>query len=223
VAVSAGDSLETTMAAYGSGAVNRSKVGPTTIMNVDIGGGTSKIAVVSGGKVVDITAIDVGARLVCLDREGRILRVEEAGRRFARNSGSGLNRLGARPDAARALATCMADRLFEAMQGGSPAVDGSGLLRLDPLREAGAIDVVSFSGGVSEYIYGRESGSFGDLGPLLAAEIRNRVTDWGKSLERPLQGIRATVIGASQIYDPGQRQHDLSSHRSRPCRSAMSR
>src|SRR5439155_20698913 len=50
VAVSAGDSLETVMAAYGSGAVARSIREKSTVMNIDIGGGTSKIAICAGGK-----------------------------------------------------------------------------------------------------------------------------------------------------------------------------
>ena len=82
VAVSAGDSLETVMAAYGSGAVARSIRDECVVMNVDVGGGTSKIAVCADGKVVDLTAVDVGARLVCLEPDGRIVRVEEAGRRY---------------------------------------------------------------------------------------------------------------------------------------------
>ena len=41
-------------------------------------------------------------------------------------------------------------------------------------------------------------GNFGDLGPQLAQEIRKRVDAWGPKLERPNEGIRATVIGASQ-------------------------
>jgi ethanolamine utilization protein EutA len=45
VAVSAGDSLEAVMAAYGSGAAARSIRDKSTVMNVDIGGGTTKIAV----------------------------------------------------------------------------------------------------------------------------------------------------------------------------------
>src|SRR6202521_4320514 len=81
VAVSAGDNLETVMAAYGSGAVARSIRDRTTGMNVDVGGGTSKIPICSEGRVVDRTAIDVVARLVCLDPAGRIVRIEEAGRR----------------------------------------------------------------------------------------------------------------------------------------------
>src|SRR5947199_3425348 len=71
VAVSAGDNLEAVMAAYGSGAVARSIRDGKTVMNVDVGGGTSKIAVCADGKVVDLTAVDVGARLVCLDDAAR--------------------------------------------------------------------------------------------------------------------------------------------------------
>src|SRR5205823_4636277 len=105
VAVSAGDNLETVMAAYGSGAVARSIRDKSTVMNIDIGGGTSKIAICAGGKVIDLTAIDVGARLVCLDEAGRIVRVEEAGRRFGAELGIKLD-LGTPlpPAAARALA-----------------------------------------------------------------------------------------------------------------------
>src|SRR5262244_1900744 len=87
VAVSAGDNLETVMAAYGSGAVARSIRDKSTVMNIDVGGGTSKIAVCAEGKVIDLTAIDVGARLVCLDEAGQIVRIEEAARRFAAELG----------------------------------------------------------------------------------------------------------------------------------------
>ena len=92
----------------------------------------------------------------------------------------------------------MADRLFEAMKGGHPKASAASLLRLDPLSYRGPIGTVTISGGVSEFVYGREKGSFGDLGPLLAAEMRARIEGWGKKLEKPAEGIRATVIGASQ-------------------------
>jgi ethanolamine utilization protein EutA len=199
VAVSAGDNLETVMAAYGSGAVARSIRDGAPVMNVDVGGGTSKIAVCVDGQVIAITAVDVGARLVCTDADGRITRLEEAGRRFGEDLGLDLEIAAAlAPDDARRLAARMADRLFEAMRGGAPKLGATGLLRLDPLGWRGAVDQVTFSGGVSEYVYGWETQGFGDLGSLLAAEIRQRVAAWGPRLEPPAQGIRATVIGASQ-------------------------
>ena len=199
VAVSAGDNLETVMAAFGSGAVARSIRDGTPVMNVDVGGGTSKIAVCADGAVIAITAVDVGARLVCTDAAGRITRLEEAGRRFGADLGLDLE-IGAMlvPDDAQRLAARMADALFDAMKGGTPKLGATGLLRLDPLAWRGAVDQVTFSGGVSEYVYGWETESFGDLGSLLAAEIRQRVAAWGARLEPPAQGIRATVIGASQ-------------------------
>src|SRR3954465_1513448 len=80
VAVSAGDNLETVMAAYGSGAVARSIRDECVVMNADVGGGTSKIAVCADGKVIDIAAVDAGARLICLEPDGKITRVEDAGR-----------------------------------------------------------------------------------------------------------------------------------------------
>jgi ethanolamine utilization protein EutA len=199
VAVSAGDSLETVMAAHGSGAVARSIRDKATVMNVDVGGGTSKIAICCDDRVSDVTALDVGARLVCLDAAGRIVRVEEAGRRFGAELGLDLEiGVALAPEAQRALAALMADRLFEAMAGGTPASGGSGLLRLDPLAPATKIDQVTFSGGVAEYIYGREAQSYGDLGAPLAQEIRARIAKSGLRLERSSEGIRATVIGASQ-------------------------
>jgi ethanolamine utilization protein EutA len=130
---------------------------------------------------------------------GRITRLEEAGRRFGEDLGLDLE-IGKTlpPGEAQRLAARMADCLFEAMKGGAPKLGATGLLRLDPLAWRGAIAEVTFSGGVSEYVYGWETQSFGDLGSLLAAEIRRRVAAWGVRLEPPAQGIRATVIGASQ-------------------------
>src|SRR5438270_12773832 len=52
VAVSAGDNLEATMAAHGSGAAERSAGADRTILNVDVGGGTTKLVIcqaVAGG------------------------------------------------------------------------------------------------------------------------------------------------------------------------------
>ncbi len=101
VAVSAGDALEATLAAFGSGAAALSIRESARVMNVDIGGGTSKIAVCERGEVVDLTALDVGARVVVLDREGRVQRIEEAGARFAQATAVALQ-VGAVPGARRA-------------------------------------------------------------------------------------------------------------------------
>ena len=200
VAVSAGDNLETVMAAYGSGAVARSIRDECVVMNVDVGGGTSKIAVCAEGKVIDVCAVDVGARLLCLAPDGTILRIEEAGRRHALEAGAGRRRPGAKftLDQARTLCSSMADKLFEAMRGGAPTAQGVSLLRTEPLQGKHNVARIQFSGGVSEFITGNETQKFGDLGPMLAAEIRTRVDAFCPHLEPSIEGIRATVVGASQ-------------------------
>ena len=73
-----------------------------------------------------------------------------------------------------------------------------------PLLDAAvgiAPDAVTFSGGVSEYIYGREREVFGDIAKALAEKIADAVAGGriGARLLEPSQGIRATVIGASQF------------------------
>jgi ethanolamine utilization protein EutA len=199
VAVSAGDSLETVMAAYGSGAVAHSIRDECVVMNVDVGGGTSKIAVCADGKVIDTAAVDVGARLICLEGDGRIVRVEDAGRRYGEELGLDLKPGGMLTlDQGRAIAGLMADRLFEAMRGGAPSARGVSLMRTEPLAQRAQIAQLQFSGGVSEFITGNEAKKFGDLGPLLAAEIRARVEAFCPRLEESIEGIRATVVGASQ-------------------------
>ncbi len=202
VAVSAGDALETTLAAMGSGAAARSIREGVRVMNIDIGGGTSKIAVCEAGTVVAQTAVDIGARIVGLDAQGRVQRVEAAGARLAAEVGLTLE-MGGTPDAAglQRLVERMADRLFEAVQGG-PLSDGTAaLLRLEGLPAGALPDVITFSGGVSEYIYGRETQTYGDLGPVLAQAVLRRIQAWGPQMAVPGtgdQGIRATVVGASQ-------------------------
>ena len=199
VSVSAGDALETTLAAFGSGAAARSIRETARVMNIDIGGGTTKIAVCEAGALVDLTAIDIGARIIALDAQGVVVRIEEAGRRFAQDAGVDLH-LGARLTSAQLqrMAELMAERIFEAA--GVAVLDPTttSLLRLPPLLAESLPDVLTFSGGVSEYIYGREPQGFGDLGPFLAQAVKAKAATWGPRLAVPDQGIRATVIGASQ-------------------------
>jgi len=199
VAVSAGDGLEATMAAHGSGAVAHSAKIGGVVLNVDVGGGTSKFAVCNNGKVQEVSAIDIGARLLAFDREGAIVRIEEAGRKHAAWAGFALE-LGQKisQDNLRKMVLGMVDKLFAMIKPESITADIKALLRLPPLTYRGEIDCVMFSGGVSEFIYNRTKSSFGDLGPLIADEIHRRMADLELLVMEPVARIRATVIGASQ-------------------------
>jgi ethanolamine utilization protein EutA len=199
VSVSAGDGLETTLVAFGSGAAALSKREHLRAMNVDIGGGTSKIAVCENGEISDLTAIDVGARIVCFDEDRRVTYFEPAGQRFAQEVGVTLQRGEALTEAQlSAIVERMTDRLFQAM-GEAPLEDLTReLLRLEPLKVETAPDTLSFSGGVSEYIYQKATTGYGDLGPMLADAVSERVKRWGVKQVSPAEGLRATVVGASQ-------------------------
>jgi ethanolamine utilization protein EutA len=199
VSVSAGDHLEAAMAAHGSGAVLNSGQARVAVMNVDIGGGTTKIAICDHGAIVDLTAVDIGARLVALDTDGRIVRIEEAGKVFAAACGVTLA-IGSPPPpgAMEAMAEAMAGRLAEIITLGTLSAETRALLRLPAMKWNGPIDAVTFSGGVSEYVYGYEKQQFGDLGLLLARAVRACVETAGLRVMESVENIRATVVGASQ-------------------------
>ncbi len=199
VSVTAGDGLETTMAAHGSGAVARSGNEDAVVLNIDVGGGTSKIAVCAGGRVREVTAIDVGARLLAMDGANNVVRIEEAGRRHGGKVGVELE-LGQvmNEQSLEAIASEMADRLFEVVNQQDLTDETRELLRLPPLAYRGKVDAVTFSGGVSEFIYGHAGDGFGDMGALLGREIRRRVESLDIPILEPAARIRATVIGASQ-------------------------
>jgi ethanolamine utilization protein EutA (predicted chaperonin) len=199
VAVSAGDGLEATMAGHGSGAVAHSAKTGGVVLNIDIGGGTSKFAICNNGRVQEVTAMDVGARLLAFDKEGAVVRIEEAGRKHAGWAGLKLE-LGQKisQDTLRVMVASMIDKLLAVLKPEPLSDDTKGLLRLPPLSYRGEIDSLMFSGGVSEFIYNREKTSFGDLGPLIAEEIHRRMPELGLLVMEPTARIRATVIGASQ-------------------------
>ncbi len=199
VAVSAGDGLEATMAAHGSGAVGRSAEIEGTVLNIDIGGGTTKFARCDGGHVAEVTAVEGGARLIVTGADGRIERLEPTGAAYAEELGIKLA-LGDVPDADQlaAIADRMAMRIVEAAGLAPLSPETEGLLRLPPLSGETDIRALIFSGGVSEFVYDRAAGTFGDLGPLIAKAVRARIDPLGLSIEEPRATIRATVIGASQ-------------------------
>lgn len=198
VAVSAGDNLESTMAAYGSGAAERSREIDGVVINVDIGGGTTKLVVCRQGRAEELAAIDVGARLVAYDEGGTIVRLEPAGRQIGEAVGLDL-RVGGTidTDGMQKMAHYMADEMFKAIPGPNGAA-GTHLTRTPNLSYRGPVNEVTFSGGVSEFVYERQKTPFNDLGMVLAEEIRSRLAQVGFSVFEPPAGIRATVIGASQ-------------------------
>ena len=80
-----------------------------------------------------------------------------------------------------------------------PAV--SALWVTDPFAIDEQAPIVTFSGGVSEYVYGRETADYGDVGPALGAALARRfaVLEPKPTVHVLELGIRATAVGLSQF------------------------
>src|SRR5262245_53981677 len=87
VCATAGHHMESMLAAYGSGAATVSNAEHKRILNIDIGGGTTKLAVVEHGKVVATAAVHIGGRLAVVDHDGLIVRLDPAGKHHAKRAG----------------------------------------------------------------------------------------------------------------------------------------
>ncbi len=201
VCATAGHHMECMLAVYGSGAARRSHDAATRILNIDIGGGTTKLGLVDKGELRATAAVHLGGRLLVVDDSGRITRLDPAGRGHALRAGFDwqLGSVVTRQQLAQ-VAQGMADALLRILQQQFTDSDLADLLLTDPLPTLQDLGGIMFSGGVGEYVYGRESRDFNDLGKLFGQAIRARL-DAG-ALPWPLlpagECIRATVLGASE-------------------------
>jgi ethanolamine utilization protein EutA len=228
VCASAGHHMECQMAAHGSGAIALSRGHNATLLNVDIGGGTTKFALIENGRILATCAIAVGGRLIVEDPppcpppasarlrasstryagegwEGGLTRIEPPAQDVAKTLDVELA-LGKSlaPQDRKRIATRMARMVMGLIDLREPSELARSLMVTQawPADLANKrIDAMTFSGGVAEYLYKRETRRFGDLGSELAEELRHALAHrrdlppvWD-----PGQGIRATVIGAAQF------------------------
>lgn len=202
VCASAGHHLECALAAHGSGAAKLSRLTHRNVLNVDIGGGTTKFALLQNGEVRATSAIAVGGRLLVQDDQGRLTRLDESARQAAQSVGVTL-RLGEEPAPQEIdrIVEALAEAVIACVLGEQPAALARTLLLTEPLDLMAQPHLITFSGGVSEYLFERETKTFGDIALPLARRIAAAFTS-GRikaPLTDPGHGIRATVIGASQF------------------------
>ena len=117
VCATAGHHMEAMLAAYGSGAARVSSEQGQRILNIDIGGGTTKLALIERGRVIETAAIHIGGRLQVVDEAGRIVRLDPAGQHHAAQAGFQWSK-GDRtePAALDKVAETMADALVAAIR-----------------------------------------------------------------------------------------------------------
>ena len=201
VCATAGHHMESMLAAFGSGAAAASQDGDKRILNIDIGGGTAKLAILEEGQVKVTAAVHIGGRLQVVDENGKIDRLDPAGRTHAARAGFDWN-IGDTIDVddLDKVADGMADTLILSLLVRPIPDDIADFYLTDPIEDWGKIDGVMFSGGVAEYVYGREDQDFGDMGKRLGAAIARRLE--ADALPWPMlpagKCIRATALGASE-------------------------
>ncbi|MBV9968752.1 MAG: ethanolamine ammonia-lyase reactivating factor EutA, partial [Xanthobacteraceae bacterium] len=128
-------------------------------------------------------------------------RVDEAARRVAADLGiatdpATLAAAAPRQAIARRLAAVAADFILDAR----PDALARSLLLTEPLVRARVPEGITFSGGVSEYLFGYEDTDYGDIARPFAAALRGELARRTTlPVIDPGQRIRATVIGASQF------------------------
>ena len=201
VCATAGHQLEATLAAHGSGAVRVSKEREIALLHVDIGGGTTKLAMIDRGQILGVAAFAVGGRLIAQDEGGAWSRLDEAARLCAADLGLTLDATtSADPAVREKIAARLAHVLVDYITDSPRDALGKSLLLTGELDRSVVPSAISFSGGVSEYLFKRETAEFGDIAQLLAGSIRRALPERVKvPAIDPGVGIRATVIGASQF------------------------
>ena len=201
VCATAGHKLECLLAAHGSGAAQLSRERDCCVLHIDIGGGTTKLALIDKGVVLGVAAFAVGGRCIATDASGAYTRVDDSAVAVAKEfdidtTPATLARPEVRQRIAARLAKIAADYVLDYPRDAL----GESFLLTEPLPRHVKPELLTFSGGVSEYIFGREERGFGDIARPLADEIVKLLGARGapKSID-PGNGIRATVIGASQF------------------------
>ncbi|MDR0883712.1 MAG: ethanolamine ammonia-lyase reactivating factor EutA [Oscillospiraceae bacterium] len=198
VVATAGPDLESRIAGQGSGAQALSRARRCSVVNLDIGGGTTNLALFDSGKFVASACYDIGGKMLRFSADGRLTTLSPAAQDVARQHNLSLT-VGQVPQTAQ-LAQ-LAKVLTEALES---AALGKASPLLERLRTAGSsrhfptspYPRITLSGGVADCVFDETLPDFayGDFGVLLGRALRQSAL-FAKA-ERGGETIRATVIGA---------------------------
>ena len=169
---------------------------------MDIGGGTSNLAVFLRGEVRETGCLDVGGRLIKVDSTThQITYIAPKLETLIRENNMGLA-IGTK--ATRENLKPIIDKMVQALEQSVGIKKQDDLLKLiitnKNIELNVPIECISFSGGVADYVYYEgeidDYFKFGDIGILLGQAIRE--SDLCKKLKvvRSQETIRATVVGA---------------------------
>ncbi len=193
VVATAGPDLESQLAAKGAGADVYSQKTGKRVLHMDIGGGTSNLALIEDGKIVKTGCVNVGGRLIQFREDGMVTEISPAIERYLSFG------VGQKPSAAQLQE--VVSFLVQVLEMAAGLRAETDLLRefttyASNAHGLGGAQVISFSGGVADCIRQEKPPfAYGDLGPLLGKAIgESRLCQQDYRLGS--ETIRATVIGA---------------------------
>lgn len=205
VVATAGPDLESILAGRGSGAEAFSKKYGCIAANLDIGGGTTNVAVFNCGTLEAQTCIDVGGRIAKYDDSGVLIYVSPrlnallATKGLQWREGETLT-----DDMLRTAGRLLAQTILDSIEPvHSELTDVSTTNSSKPIRMNERVQYVAFSGGVADCYYRNEQDlrAYNDLGPAIARALHEQVDAQAVRpgafrVVEPKETIRATVVGA---------------------------
>lgn len=200
VVATAGPDLESVLAAKGAGTDTISKEQSCQVANVDIGGGTSNIAVYRNGGLTATSCLDIGGRLIRIEN-GKICYIYNRLQKLLEQQGIRIQN-GDAADEKKLQAACdyMASILAEALNLKKRSPEHAAFYTNQGTAVPKNIKIqgLTFSGGVADCMEASAEKyyRYGDIGPLLGRAVA-RCPDFGKiQIYRAKETIRATVVGA---------------------------
>ena len=196
VVATAGPDLESILAARGAGADEYSREHRCRLLHVDIGGGTSNLALYDQGELAATGCFDVGGRLIKLDENRVVTYLSPKLRQLFPQLHTGWR-------VTSVDLTPVIGALVRALE--QAAGLGKGTDRMEQFCTEGTrwtppegVTHLSFSGGVADCIFHppEDEFAYGDIGVLLGRAIASSVPLSQAKKVEGAETIRATVVGA---------------------------
>ncbi|MBZ9622703.1 ethanolamine ammonia-lyase reactivating factor EutA [Clostridium sp. FP2] len=201
VVATAGPDLESIISAKGAGADKISEDYDSTVVNLDVGGGTTNIAVFKDGKLLDTGCLDIGGRLIKIDKEsGVIIYIAEKIKELAELKHIHIEE-GEKPsvEALNIIVDEMVKLLEESVNIRPKSNFYERILTNKGIKKDIEVEYITFSGGVADYVYKMDTEDmfkYGDIGVLLGVAISKSNLCTKLVVKRSIETIRATVVGA---------------------------
>ena len=199
VVATAGPDLESIIAGKGAGAQTYSETKRKPVVNLDIGGGTTNLAVFKDGEVIDTACFDIGGRLIKLDQQQKITYIAPKIQEIINKKGLTLH-LGDQANEQNLLPIIseLVAVLENSIGLGTQSPFYQLLVTNHPLRKGEELPIVTFSGGVADCLNTTSTNLFkyGDIGLLLGKYLRKSLIFSEKEVLESAETIRATVVGA---------------------------